>query len=674
MKYLVPAILLFSCGFVQALVPAVGPPGVDLSKSAPTPSALTAIYNDSVNVERYLAHCSSSANINNCATNAAKQAKAAGLALYFPAGIYFLSAWAPPCPLVIIGGGKGQTILQRPASSAGSVIASTGCGGLQISNLTIDGNKANNSTTGYTVVLSGNWNVTLNDLEIKNSKGAGSALTVQGTGDDSNNTHSMFSNLYLHDNDGNGLYLQKHAWNWTLRNSVIRNNGGAGVTVIDYVFPPMAGQFSNCAVVDNDISYNTGNAISLTSDVTGGTSLLPTNGPFNTVQNCRILGNQVNHNSHYGIIMAGGYKIEIGSNTTTYNGAGTGSTVAGINGALCEGCDIHDNTSRYNAFYGIDAGGAIHTIVHHNVVTNNGNGAIDNGNGINCGACQSVDIDDNLVGGNGWTGGGPQIHITTYDGAVAGFATSAQDIAIRRNHLICGNSEEVGLLVLSDPPHIIVEDNRAEGCTTLKGYVLHVTSAEVRRNRQDNWSNGIAFATSSADAVYPDAVENITVTSNPGHTSIALRPYFYSTNYQTVYAIVVTAGGSSYSTSPKVSFGGGGCRTEPAGAVFQDNAGHVVGVNLISYGSGCAYAPTATFSDSTGSGATATTYVLTSLPINGRTLNVLWPPGLTVTQDSNNFSLLDGRGFTVPRSSSYLSTFHEQGNHWTETARAAVKR
>ena len=171
---------------------------------------------------------------------------------------------------------------------------------------------------------------------------------------------------------------------------------------------------------------------------------------------------------------------------------------------------------------------------------------------------------------------------------MAGFATSAQDIAIRRNHLICGNSEEVGLLVLSDPPHIIVEDNRAEGCTTLKGYVLHVTSAEVRRNRQDNWSNGIAFATSSADAVYPDAVENITVTSNPGHTSIALRPYFYSTNYQTVYAIVVTAGGSSYSTSPKVSFGGGGCRTEPAGAVFQDNAGHVVGVNLISYGSGWA--------------------------------------------------------------------------------------
>ena len=84
----------------------------------------------------------------------------------------------------------------------------------------------------------------------------------------------------------------------------------------------MAGQFSNCAVVDNDISYNTGNAISLTSDVTGGTSLLPTNGPFNTVQNCQILGNQVNHNSHYGIIMAGGYKIEIGSNTTTYNGAG----------------------------------------------------------------------------------------------------------------------------------------------------------------------------------------------------------------------------------------------------------------------------------------------------------------------------------------------------------------
>jgi len=137
------------------------------------------------------------------------------------------------------------------------VIASRTCGALRISNLTIDGNKTNSPTVGYTVVLTGDWDFTLDNVEIRNSKGPGSALTVQSTADDAKNTHSLLSKLYLHDNDGNGIYFQKHAWNWTLRDSQILNNGGVGIAVIDYAFPPEAGQFSNCAIAHNDISYNT---------------------------------------------------------------------------------------------------------------------------------------------------------------------------------------------------------------------------------------------------------------------------------------------------------------------------------------------------------------------------------------------------------------------------------
>jgi parallel beta-helix repeat protein len=672
MKKLLASLILV--GGVQAQMPPAISGGIHPGDSSASSAAPTAIHLGSVNVRAYLAPCSSSANVNVCATNAANQAKAAGLTLYFPAGTYPLSAWEPPCPLVIVGDGKGETIFQRPASSVGSVINSMNCGGLRISDLTIDGNKANNRAIGYTVVLHGNWNFTFDNVEIKNSKGAGSALTVQRTADDSNNAHSMLSKLYIHDNDGNGVYLQQHAWNWTLGDSVIRNNGGVGVTVIDYEFPPVSGQFSNCAILYNDVSYNTGMGISLTSSIIGGTSSTPSNGPFNTVQNCRILGNQVNHNGHYGIIMTGGYNIEIGSNIAMHNGMATGSVVAGINSALCQGCDVHDNTSRYNDFYGIDAGGAIDTKIRNNTITNNGNSAINNGNGINCGACQSVEIADNLIGSNGWTGGGPQIHVTTYDGGVSGFSISARNIAIRRNHLICANSNEMGLIVLSDPPYTTIEDNWTEGCEPFKGYVLHLTNAQVHRNRQDNWVNGVAFTPSSANAMYPDAVENITLAPASGDSITALRPYFYSTNYQTVYAVTLDGGGSNYSTSPTVSFSGGGCGTEPAGAVFQDNAGHIVGVILTGFGSRCTHAPTVLFTDSTGSGATATAYVLTSLPINGRTLNVLWPSGVTVRQDPNYFNLLGGASFTVPGGSSLLSTFQGQENHWIETARSPVTR
>src|ERR1017187_7507971 len=154
------AILLFS-GVLQAQVTPLIPRGTHPSTSSASSAAPTAIHSGSLNVQPYLAPCASSVMVNACATNAANQAKAAGLALHFPAGTYLLTAWAPPCPSVIVGDGIGKTILKRPAGSAGSVITSTGCGGLQISNLTIDGNKANNLAIGYTVVLRRNWNFNL---------------------------------------------------------------------------------------------------------------------------------------------------------------------------------------------------------------------------------------------------------------------------------------------------------------------------------------------------------------------------------------------------------------------------------------------------------------------------------------------------------------------------------
>lgn len=566
----------------------------------------------------------------------------------------------------------GKTILQRPPRSAGSVINAVTCGGLQISDLTIDGNKINNPTVGYTVSLNGSWNFDLDKIEIKNSKGTGSALTVQDAVDDAKMTRSELSNLYLHDNDGNGVYFQKHAWNWILRDSVIRNNGGDGVSVIDWVFPPAAGQFSNCSILRNDVSYNGGNGISLTSGVTGGTSSLPTNGPYSTVSHCQIADNLVEHNSAYGIIMSGGYGIEINSNTASYNGTGRSSEFAGINSALCEKCIVHENVTRFNDFYGIDTGGAVQTKITNNIATNNGNSTIHSGNGINCGACEEVDISDNLLASNGWMEGGTQIHVVTYDGGVSGFSLAARDIRIKHNHLICANGNQLGLLVLSDPPGTIVEDNRTEGCSVFNGYILHLTHAEVHGNRQDNWVNEVAFTPSASNPVYPDGADNIIGPADPENAMVALWPYFYSTNYQTVYSVVVHEGGSNYSSKAAVRFSGGGCLLLPTGFVFNDNAGHIVGVGLTTYGSRCTHAPTVSFSDSTGSGARATASVLTAIPTDGRTLHVLWPPGLTVMHDLNNFNLLNAMSFTVPATAHYLSEFVGKDGHWVETERKQI--
>jgi parallel beta-helix repeat protein len=664
-------VLLYVAGMIHAKVTTPVSSTQHLGNSS-TGSVEASIRLGTVNIKEYQAPCSKSVNINVCAMTAANRAKAAGRVLYFPADSYPLSDWSPPCPLQIVGDGEGKTIFRRPDNTpARSVITSSNCGGLHISNLTVDGNKGNNTAIGYAVVLNADWGATFEDVEIKDTKGAGSALTVQSATDDAKNTRSRFTRLYLHDNDGNGIYFEYRAWNWMLRDSVIRNNGKVGVSVIDYEFPPKATQFANCAIINNDISYNGGSGASLTSEITGGTAAQPTNGIFNTVENCTISGNQVSHNGYYGIIMAGGRHVEIAFNTATHNGNGTGFVAAGINSALCEGCNVHDNTVQDNAFYGIDTGGAVHTKIHDNIITSNGNSDINGGNGINCGACQSVEIADNLIARNGWTGGGAQIHVTTYDGGIAGFSMSAHHISVRRNRLICANAYQVGLLVLADPPYTTVEDNLTAGCSTFHGYVLHVTNAQVHGNRQDNWIDGsrVALTSGNEGAIYPDGVGDIIVRSALGNKVSALLPYFFSTNYQTVYAVLVTERGSAYSTSPAVSFSGGGCSAEPTAKALQDNAGHIVGINLITYGADCTSAPIVTVSDSAGSGATAVAYVLSSLPVNGRMLSVSWTAGISVIQDQNNLNLLGGISFAVPDRVSYVSTFQGCRNHWIEIAR-----
>jgi parallel beta-helix repeat protein len=602
-----------------------------------------------VNVRSFLDLCSGGRDIDVCATQAAQQAVSRGVSLYFPTGTYFLSNWAPPCPLRVFGDGMGKTILSRPAAAAGSVVYAQKCGGLSIEDLSVDGNKSNNTAIGYTVVLSNSWNFSLARVEIRNSKGAGSALTVMSGLDDSKKTHSVLYLLDVHDNDGNGVFFQNMAANWTLGKSTIRSNGGAGVSVIDYEFPPTNGRFSGCVIADSDISYNQGGGMSLTSGFIGGTSAKPVNGPFRTIENCRISGNQVNHNGGYGILMAGGYNIAIVGNVASNNGTGKSSGVAGINSALCEECYVTNNVTRFNDFYGIDAGGAVHTRIQKNVVSNNGNATINNGTGISCGACEDVDILDNVIESNGWSAGGAQVYVTTYDAGVSGFSLPAKNIVVKRNRVVCGNDRQLGVLVLSDPPNMTVEGNRAEKCAILQGYVLQVTNGVVRGNQQDNWIDGVAVAPSIDNPVYPDGVDTLIPAAAFRVGISALWPEFYSANYQTVYAVVMQNGGSNYSPLATVRFEGGGCARPPEGFVFNDNAGHVVGVRLTNYGSHCTKPPVVSFRDTTGSGAAAAAYVLTSIPNNGRRLRFRGEPEIGAIGKANHWDLLGGAGFAATR-------------------------
>lgn len=97
-----------------------------------------------------------------------------------------------------------------------------------------------------------------------------------------------------------------------------------------------------------------------------------------------------------------------------------------------------------------------------------------------------------------------------------------------------------------------------------------------------------------------------------------------------VTSVVVTNGGSSYTSAPSVSFSGGGGSGAAATATLNGNA--VSSITMTSYGSGYTSAPSVSFSGGGGSGAAATAYITYKLTISSTlegTTDVDLPSGST---------------------------------------------
>jgi hypothetical protein len=85
----------------------------------------------------------------------------------------------------------------------------------------------------------------------------------------------------------------------------------------------------------------------------------------------------------------------------------------------------------------------------------------------------------------------------------------------------------------------------------------------------------------------------------------------WATNSSSVGCVMVTSGGSGYTTAPTVSLSGGGGSGAVATAIV--GGGAVTAVKLTSMGTGYTSAPTVAFSGGGGSGAAATTTNLTAI-------------------------------------------------------------
>lgn len=232
---------------------------------------------------------------------------AAGGTVYLQAGTYTLGATSISVPnnTILAGAGDGTVLTYANSLASGTYYAitntdtSTGAG-VTIRDLTIDGNKANQSAAST-------WGIYLNGMGSTTRSGA----TVENT---------TIKNLY----NNEAIYLTNSSSN-TITGNQIYSNGKA---------LSLANSSSGNTVANNTLTGNGGNGalstdgLSGTNTITGNTTSDSTIGMYINSSSNTITGNTANTNAMAGIYLAGGGNT-VTSNTTRGNGIGIYVVAAG---------------------------------------------------------------------------------------------------------------------------------------------------------------------------------------------------------------------------------------------------------------------------------------------------------------------------------------------------------
>jgi parallel beta-helix repeat protein len=294
--------------------------------------------------------------------------RAAGGKVYLFPGTYTINASISiPNNTTLAGAGTGTTITY-PNSMANATYkaitntTTTNGTGVTIQNLTVDGNKAGQTTgTFYGIYLDGmgtstTRGATVTNVTAKNLKGS------NGAGIALNNTNNIvISGSTFLSNDGTGVYfgVATSADNSSVTNSVFADNGSYGIWI-----------------------YGTGNTIS-GNNIHDNAEGMAFAGAYNTT----VSGNTIANNAYQGI--------------DGYPGGGTGNTISGntitnngYQGIYFTDSDdtITGNTISDNATEGIAVFGSNNTI--------SGNRLLNNGGGTNNNAIKVAGGSSNTITGN----------------------------------------------------------------------------------------------------------------------------------------------------------------------------------------------------------------------------------------------------------------------------------
>jgi hypothetical protein len=329
---------------------------------------------------------------------------------------------------------------------------------------------------------------------------------------------------------------------------------------------------------------------------------------------CLIASNICHDNTEYGIVSQG-YNILVHGNIV-YNNGGSNPNNGGIL-ANSWASSITDNIVTSHQGFGIDAGAANFTLISGNLVTTsrigiNAGGAQEprvTGNSIANTSYYAIVIYNNETNAGGSPIGVPSVDVSitenTIDMPLGGggilLLDGPQNVQVARNNFITAPGGDISLCLLPRTNSMTIEGNLLNGSP-----VTFLSNPYVPGTGNFSGLNSLLF---------PDVIDGISIQSNSGAVQ-SLRSLNANNYDDYVTFVILTAGGSGYTSAPAVSFSGGGGSGATAVAYITD--GVVIGFRMVGLGSGYTSAPTVTLSGGGGSGAAAVAFIGIPVPANRR--------------------------------------------------------
>lgn len=549
-------------------------------------------------------------------TNAISAAIASSTPLHIPSGIYITNNFTLSSNLTIIGEDAITTSIKRKASSAvGSFITAPNQTNIKIKNITIDGNKVNQTVYADNIFFDGCGEIILESIRLINANGQG--LYLRNGVNDTNGTYSVLSKIVCDSNNYNGLAIVKDS-NIAITECVFTGNTQSGLYVYGTTMP-VFGSEQHILIENSVAAWNLQHGFCVVGFASGYSGYWPIyDYDSYTAWYVKLCGNKAHNNAGYGVI-AQSDKTVVSHNSTVSNG-----TSPSTGGGICiNGRDnIVSNNNISGNIWGLDCGGSKRTIFTCNNITDN------TATWLNAGSTDSI-ISYNVMSGPE----GQPVYCDGYeaDGNSIGFPWISSGIVFENNSITVTDSSVQKIKFTGGVEKTIIRNNTVRGDVSPNVWQLNITDLIACNDNSGDSLGKIFTIASASNLLIPDVGDKFNIT---GTTTINnIKTYASSTYENKINSIKVTSGGNGYTSIPTVSFSGGG-GTGAAAQAFITRDGLLAGIRITNNGSNYTSAPLVTISGGGGTGGAATAYI-NCLNYDGRKITLIFNSAIILSTSGN---------------------------------------